>query len=495
MREIAEGQPEQAVKPLDPQEGHGETLDGPVQTLSAQPTAAPRQHALGVLAPGDMLGAGLQIKALLGVGGMGRVYLARDFHLARHVAVKMVQLDASGKASQQERLKRFLTEARATAQLSHPNIVTVYNVGDHNGMPYLVMEEVRGEVLDDRIARGRVEVREALTIAIQIARALIHAHARGIIHRDLKPSNVIIQEDGVVKVLDFGLATMDVNRQTLQSAMQMEPDQLKALLGESPLAAGTMAYMAPEQWRGQPQDARTDLWALGMTLFEMLTGVLPFATAIDAVISEHTPSLSASGVEASETIDALLAHLLKRPIDQRPESAEAVLAELERLRAALDLPAPVVPLPSRPRPWLGLALGGAAALALVAGVAYLVGSQPTAQEPDAQAPAAQEPGGGEIEAAVADVGLAGDGAPIEGAAPDVGAPSIQAVEAAAPAEEGVDAGAPSRLAPASADRGRPGSPSGVKVGSGSKNPEDAAVEKKPEVKEDLDRELKEMLKP
>ena len=207
------------------------------------------------LSVGDKLGP-YEILASIGVGGMGEVYRARDARLRRDVAIKV---------SAERFSERFETEARAIASLNHPNVCTLHDVGPN----YLVMELVEGETLAERIEQGAIPLDEALAIAKQVADALEAAHEKGITHRDLKPGNIKIKPDGVVKVLDFGLAKMGGTSATAgadsPTFTMQSPTQVGVILG-------TAAYMAPEQARGKPIDKRADIWAFGVVLYEMLTG-------------------------------------------------------------------------------------------------------------------------------------------------------------------------------------------------------------------------------
>src|SRR5437667_1093103 len=211
-----------------------------------------------------------EIVSLLGAGGMGEVYRARDTKLGRDVALKFLPPLFSADA---DRVARFEREARLLASLNHPHIGAIYGFEDGGSVPALVLELVEGDTLHDRLRRGPLPLSEALAVAQQIAEALESAHERGIIHRDLKPSNIRITPDGVVKVLDFGLAKA-------LAAEGSGPDLSKSTTTGDTIAGvilGTAAYMSPEQARGQPLDKRTDIWAFGCVLFEMLTGSSGFA--------------------------------------------------------------------------------------------------------------------------------------------------------------------------------------------------------------------------
>ncbi len=231
------------------------------------------------LSPGTRLGP-YEIVATLGAGGMGEVYRARDTRLEREVAIKVL----TGAAAYHEPAQaRFRQEALALSRLNHPNIETVYDFGVHEGMDYLVLELVPGEALSARIKRSAVSEREAAELGAQIADALEEAHERGVLHRDLKPSNVIVTPKGRAKVLDFGLAKM------LEVASDLTQTEGLTQMGGT---AGTLAYMAPEQLLGEQLDPRTDLYGLGVCLYEMLTGRRPFQASLSTALTNeilHAP--------------------------------------------------------------------------------------------------------------------------------------------------------------------------------------------------------------
>ena len=224
------------------------------------------------LTPGTHLGA-YEVVARIGAGGMGEVYRARDTKLHRDVALKILP-DAF--ASDSDRLARFQREARVLASLNHPNIGGIHGLEESDGLNALVLELVEGETLADRIARGPIPVDEALPIAKQIAEALEAAHEHGIIHRDLKPANIKLRPDGTVKVLDFGLAKALDPAGAVPDASQ-SPTITSPAMTQAGVILGTAAYMSPEQARGQVVDKRTDVWAFGGVLYEMVSGRRPFA--------------------------------------------------------------------------------------------------------------------------------------------------------------------------------------------------------------------------
>jgi len=222
------------------------------------------------LAIGTQLGS-LEITALLGKGGMGEVYRARDFKLKREVAIKILPEEFSRDA---DRVGRFQREAEVLASLSHPNIAGIHDLQEANGSRFLVLELVEGETLADRLNRGPVPLDEAVPIAKQIVDALEAAHNRGIVHRDLKPGNIKRTPEGTVKVLDFGLAKPMQGRFASDQGFSNSPTLMSASMAG--VILGTAAYMSPEQARGKEVDARTDIFAFGAVLYEMLTGQQAF---------------------------------------------------------------------------------------------------------------------------------------------------------------------------------------------------------------------------
>src|SRR5262245_19026270 len=223
------------------------------------------------LTPGTLLES-CEVLELLGTGGMGEVYRGRDTKLGREVAVKALP---DTFANNPERLGRFEREAQVLAALNHPNIAVIHELKEVDGARYLILELVEGETLAEVIARGSVPTAEAIAIARQIAEALEAAHDRGIVHRDLKPSNVKMTSEGRVKVLDFGLAKIHESSNT-PPGLSRSPT-LSALNTAAGVILGTAAYMSPEQARGNEVDRRTDVWAFGCVLYEMLAGKKTFA--------------------------------------------------------------------------------------------------------------------------------------------------------------------------------------------------------------------------
>ncbi|MCP4659626.1 MAG: protein kinase [bacterium] len=274
-------------------------------TDCGEPLSGPLPDELDGLAPGEAVGR-FRVVATLGHGGMGTIYRARDPKLGRDVALKFPR---TGTARERRRLER---EARAAAALDHPNLGTLYEVGVHRGRPFLVLAYYEGETLAARLKKGPLPWRSAVTIARQLLDGLAAIHGADLVHRDLKPSNILLPASGGIKLLDFGLA--------------WRPDLSR--LTEEGLAVGTLAYMAPEQLRGEVVDARSDLWALGVILHEMLTGTLPFAGADrGGMVGAARPPDTVAHVRAAAL--RVVKRCLERDPARRPASAEEVKAELE----------------------------------------------------------------------------------------------------------------------------------------------------------------------
>jgi Tol biopolymer transport system component len=322
------------------------------------------------LAPGTCLGP-YEVLALLGAGGMGEVYRGRDTRLRRDVAIKVLPASVAG---DQERLRRFEQESRAAGLLNHPNILTVHDVGTHDGLPFIVSELVEGIDLRTALAQGPLPVKTAVDYGAQLARGLSAAHARGIVHRDLKPENVRVSHDGQVKILDFGLAKL------LQPAVPAAGASETVTMHQTGAGAilGTPGYMAPEQALGLDADWRVDIFALGVILYELLSGHSPFrkdspAESVGASVTADPPELGTEGRLVPPAIARLVARCMAKNPARRFQSADDLAFALEILDIGESrwtaAPGAVTAAPSRGlsvRRWL-LSTGGVA----VVGVALM----------------------------------------------------------------------------------------------------------------------------
>ena len=314
-----------------------------------------------------------QIVGRLGAGGMGEVYRARDPRLDRSVAVKVL---TSSRGSTPEELERFEREARAIARVSHPNICTVYDVGQDEGVPFLVMELLEGETLAERVLRGPVPIDAALAIATQIAEALDELHSKGVVHRDLKPSNVMLTAGGV-KLLDFGLAKL---RDGEYEDKAEKATKSLHLTGQGTVL-GTLPYMAPEQVEGRPADARTDTFALGVVLYEMITGRAPFqgtsqASLTAAILTHEPPPISSRIPTTPASLDRVVKKCLSKDPDERWQSANDLASALRWSADDSTARHPATgPTVSRGRRRTVTALAAVAvAAALIAAAVWAVGS-------------------------------------------------------------------------------------------------------------------------
>jgi eukaryotic-like serine/threonine-protein kinase len=318
------------------------------------------------LTPGTMLGQ-YEILSPVGAGSMGEVYRARDTQLDREVAIKVLPDFAS---SSRDRLLRFEQEAKAAAALNHPNILAVYQMGNYDGVPYLVSELLEGKTLSETIRRGPLPLRKALDYGIQIADGLAAAHEKGIVHRDLKPDNVFVTKEGRVKILDFGLAKLAERK---ESAIGQAPT-----LTLPGVAIGTIGYMSPEQVRGQPTDHRTDIFAFGAILYEMVMGTRSFqkpteADTITAILNEEPPPMSQLSPETPAGVERVVRRCLEKNSEERFHSASDLAFALEALADASPSTASGIhPIPKeQPRPMNRSYIAAAVAMiALIAISAY-----------------------------------------------------------------------------------------------------------------------------
>ncbi len=276
-----------------------------------------------------------KILSLLGAGGMGEVYLAEDVRLGRKVALKLLPTFFTRNADQ---VRRFHHEARAASSLNHPNIVTIHELGQSDSLHFIAMELVDGETLRQQMERTRIAFRDVLNVALQVASGLSAAHQAGIIHRDIKPENIMFGNDGYVKVLDFGIAKFK-EQQSALSDLQSE----LASTGNTQASAiaGTLSYMSPEQARGEPLDARTDIFSLGTLLYEMVAGRRPVergtqAETLHAILNCEAQSLRALRQDVPPDLERIIGKALKKDRDERYQSAKDMLADLREFNEEAD---------------------------------------------------------------------------------------------------------------------------------------------------------------
>lgn len=288
------------------------------------------------LIPGNRLGH-YEIRHWIGAGGMGEVYYARDTRLGRYVALKLLLPELT---ADEERLRRFEQEARATSALNHPNILTIFEVGQEGELHFISTEFVDGATLRQHLAREEVTLRATLDIVIQIAAALSAAHASGIVHRDIKPENIMLRSDGYVKVLDFGLAKLMPSYDerladpTLSTAFNMNT--------EPGAMVGTVNYMSPEQLRGMKVDGRSDIWSLGVVLYEMIAGCAPFgglskSDVIAAILREEPNVLTQYSKDVPTELQRIVARSLRKERDERYQTVKDLLIDLKDVRQDLEL--------------------------------------------------------------------------------------------------------------------------------------------------------------
>src|SRR5947208_11719070 len=315
------------------------------------------------------------IVSKIGEGGMGEVYRARDTLLGRDVAIKVLPAAFSENS---ERLRRFEQEAQAAGALNHPNILSIYHIGTHEGAPYIVSELLEGETLRERMAGGALQQRKAIDYGLQIAKGLAAAHEKGIVHRDIKPDNIFITDGGRVKILDFGLAKLtsatDGTSQTEVPTRKVNTDPGTVM--------GTMGYMSPEQLRGKTADHRSDIFSFGAILYEMLSGKRAFrgdsmAETMSAILREDPPDLSVTNKTISPALERVVHHCLEKNPDERFHSARDLAFAIESLSGTAtssgQTMTAMTSLSSRSRiskklPWIVAALF---ALALIAALPFV----------------------------------------------------------------------------------------------------------------------------
>src|SRR5947208_1263383 len=275
------------------------------------------------------------IVSKIGEGGMGEVYRARDAKLGRDVAIKVLPAALSENA---DRLNRFEQEAQAAGALNHPNILSIYHIGTHEGAPYIVSELLEGETLRERMAGGALQQRKAIDYGLQIAKGLAAAHEKGIVHRDIKPDNIFITDGGRVKILDFGLAKLtsatDGTSQTEVPTRKVNTDPGTVM--------GTMGYMSPEQLKGQHIDHRSDIFSFGAILYEMLSGKRAFrgdsmAETMSAILREDPPDLSETNKAISPALERVVRHCLEKNPAERFHSARDLAFAIESLSGSATI--------------------------------------------------------------------------------------------------------------------------------------------------------------
>ena len=290
------------------------------------------------LAPNTKLGR-YEIRSLIGKGGMGEVYLAQDTELDRRVAIKILPPEV---ARDQQRLQRFVQEAKAASALNHPHIITIHEIGTSGRSKFIATEFIDGETLRERMNRG-MKLVDVLEISSQIASALVAAHSAGIVHRDIKPENIMVRKDGYAKVLDFGLAK-------LTDSGDPDPDTeapTRALVNTGAgTVMGTAVYMSPEQAKGVQIDERTDLWSLGVLLYEMTTGHLPFkgetpTDTISLILQKEPPPMSRYANDIPEELERIVEKALTKDLDERYQSAKELVIDLKHLKRKIEINAEI----------------------------------------------------------------------------------------------------------------------------------------------------------
>ncbi|MFY9621220.1 MAG: protein kinase [Pyrinomonadaceae bacterium] len=292
------------------------------------------------VAPGTKIGR-YEIRSKLGQGGMGEVYLAEDTRLRRNVALKILPVEL---AADRVRMERFVQEAKAASALNHPNIITIYEIDQTESGHFIAIEYIDGQTLRERAANSSMTVGDVLEIAIQATSALAEAHEAGIVHRDIKPDNIMIRRDGIVKVLDFGLAKLSEPPQSPVFVDSEAPTSIN-IKTEPGVVMGTAVYMSPEQARGLPVDARTDIFSFGIVLYEIVAGRLPFkgsdrVEVLMSILGEAPPPpLARYAPEAPDELQRIVGKALAKPREDRYQSTNDLLNDLRNLKKRLELDA------------------------------------------------------------------------------------------------------------------------------------------------------------
>jgi serine/threonine-protein kinase len=275
-----------------------------------------------------------EIRSQLGKGGMGEVYLAQDTMLDRKVALKILR---PALAADQDRMNRFVREAKMASALNHPNIITIHEIGEIDGVHFIATEFIEGETLTAQLQRDSLSLKSTLEISLQVASALDAAHRAGIVHRDIKPDNIMVREDGIVKVLDFGLVKLTATEASEVDREAETKIQIKTSFG---IIMGTVAYMSPEQARGQDTDERTDIWSFGCVLYQMLTHQQPFQgeTMVDVwanIINGEPESILAYRSDTPAELERIVARAVRKERDERYQSAKELFNDLQQLQTRL----------------------------------------------------------------------------------------------------------------------------------------------------------------
>src|SRR2546430_14283276 len=311
---------------------HGEAgsfIEEPAFNVNAEVLAGEKRESLAARSFGPY-----EILSKLGAGGMGDVYLAQDGRLGRQVALKLLP---SHFTSDADRLRRFQQEARAASALNHPNILTIHEIGEIDGHPFIATEFIDGQTLREHTAKAVIKLEEALDVAAQVASALAAAHAAGIVHRDIKPENIMIRHDGFVKVLDFGLVKLTDKRATDSEASTL-------VNTDAGVVMGTARYMSPEQARGKKVDARTDIWSLGVVTYEMVTGHAPFeggtpSDVLSLILQREPAPLVSYSPEVPTELERIVRKALRKDKEERYQTIKDLLIDLRNLRKELELSA------------------------------------------------------------------------------------------------------------------------------------------------------------